>query len=96
VQEIVDVDDLLDGVRLARLLAVSEGGVGDPDFGRRLHWHADMIEKGTRYFGVGEHFADQIGAVDLLESETVRVRQRVEWAHADTSSAWYRIYVDLG
>jgi hypothetical protein len=56
----VEVDDLLDGVGGAALLAVAEGGVGDPDVVVRVEWDGFAFELDHRWECVRELVAVEV------------------------------------
>jgi hypothetical protein len=66
VEQTVEMDDLLDRVRRSRLLAVAEGGVGDPGVRRQRLRDGVELEADRRDPAVGEVIAQQVrlGALD--------------------------------
>ena len=66
-KQLIDVDDLVNGVGLHGLLTVPQGGVGDPDLLGHGHGHAPVVEGHLGDGAVGVDVALQIGLRHVLE-----------------------------
>ena len=66
-QQLVDVHDLVNGVRLHGLLAVPQGGVRDPDLLGHGHRHPAVVECHLGNGAVGIHIPLQIRFCHILE-----------------------------
>ena len=63
----IEFHDLICGVRLHRLLSVTEGGVGNPDLFGHLHRHPPMVEGHLGHGVVGVDIAIQVGLFHILQ-----------------------------
>ena len=66
-QQLVDVHDLVNGVRLHGLLTVPQGGVRDPDLLGHGHRHPAVVERHLGNGAVGIHIPLQIRFRHILE-----------------------------
>ena len=66
-EQLVELHDLRNAVRLHRLLAVAKGGVRDPDVLRHAHRHPAVVEGNARHRVVGIDVAVQVWIGDVLE-----------------------------
>ena len=66
-QEFVDLHNLIHGVGLNRLLAVTQRSIGDPNFLRHIHWHSSVVECHLGYSTVRIHVPHQIGFSHVLQ-----------------------------
>ena len=67
VQQLVDLHNLVGGVGLHGLLAVPEGGIGDPDLLRHGHGHPAVVEGHLGHGAVGIHIPLQVGLGHILQ-----------------------------
>ena len=65
--QLEEIHDLLDGIRLHRLLSVTEGGIGDPDILRHSDGHASVVEGNARNVGVRINVTVKIGLLNVLQ-----------------------------
>ena len=66
-QQLVDVYDLVNGIRLHGLLTIPQGGVRDPDLLRHGHGHPAVVERHLGNGAVGIHIPLQIRFRHILK-----------------------------
>ena len=66
-QQLVDVHDLVNGIRLHGLLTIPQGGVRDPDLLRHGHGHPAVVERHLGNGAVGIHIPLQIRFRHILK-----------------------------
>ena len=71
VEHFVQVPDLLDGEGGSGLLAVPEGGIGDPDFRRHIHGHNPVVEGNLRHGFVVKQVPVQLRCGSFLQGVVV-------------------------
>ena len=72
-QVLVNVHDLLDRVRLHRLLPVAQGCVRDPDLLGHVHRHAPVVERHLRHHSLRVDVALEVRLRHVLERIFIRI-----------------------
>ena len=68
VQIIIDCYNLLGRIRCSRLLSVTEGCIGNPDFPRHVVRHNLVIERTFRNLGIRKHVSEDIRFLDIVKN----------------------------
>ena len=70
---LIDIDDLVDRVRLHGLLPVAQGRVRDPDLLGHIHRHAPVVERHLRHHALGVNVAMEVGFRYILKRIFIRI-----------------------